>query len=742
MPHSPDARLCRALALEELGRLGEAAADANRVLSAAPPSSVARIAAMLLRRVGVEQANPVPSRVQETNHHGAAPWISTSRLRLHFGMPLPDPLILYEWTTLSLRLTTEIGLTPPLDVERGAPSAARIMLLPLPASTRVPIVEPEPEHPLAYKLEIRQAVDDKSGEPRIEENPAQNVARVAIQRGRAVFEVRAMPGGGWLESGGAIRRASDALSAFVESAKARRAVIWADVEGECSQTVNAMRHGVALNPTTFQIPRVLSSVSPPIEVRLPFGTAAELVETMPERSEAQRTSYAERTIVDQAVREVAVAAEIAARVAAAVDSASVTADAIQSFRPFWLPGEASASDAIGLKPDDIEDTWDVKKEGVIRPLLLAEGSAMIAARVWDSGAFFAHWLAYGDCDDRPSTGLSDLGLNATRLSSPRPSFSTKGAYVLELGAGVGVSGLVAGALGAARVVLTDLEEALPLLRLNADVNAPLCPSTPIVAPLPWGDQEATEAAARLAWVGMHDGKPGLEQQGMGEHLGSMASTKTAEGEGGACANAPDSRCQSRNECGSSSGEPTAPQMLVLCSDLVYDPEQYEPLVETLVTLQRVSKLIAQRDTQIPDSVGKEELAHPAHSEELAAVRGNVHNRQIIASPQNGSGDDSRGTMRVLMGHVSRHPDEHQFFTAIKRHFSLRVLHGHPLKSFMESSTESALRSMQGQRATVVKEHAGDYEASSKGCQGPDDIKSIPVLDEPAVRVIEMVPLER
>ena len=72
-----------------------------------------------------------------------------------------------------------------------------------------------------------------------------------------------------------------------------------------------------------------------------------------------------------------------------------------------------------------------------------------ASRVWEAGIVLARWLARGE------------GSGAPQL---------RGRRVLDVGAGTGVAGLAAAALGA-DVTLSDAEEALPLLRRNAEANA-------------------------------------------------------------------------------------------------------------------------------------------------------------------------------------------------------------------------------------------------------------------------------
>ncbi|CAN6225735.1 unnamed protein product [Urochloa humidicola] len=70
--------------------------------------------------------------------------------------------------------------------------------------------------------------------------------------------------------------------------------------------------------------------------------------------------------------------------------------------------------------------------------------------------------------------------------------------VLELGSGTGAAGLALAAALPAHAVLSDLPGALPNLRHNADLNAPLLASAggaASVVPLPWGDAAAMQDVA-------------------------------------------------------------------------------------------------------------------------------------------------------------------------------------------------------------------------------------------------------
>mmetsp|Transcript_11953 Transcript_11953/g.26414 ORF Transcript_11953/g.26414 Transcript_11953/m.26414 type:complete len:270 (-) Transcript_11953:211-1020(-) len=78
-------------------------------------------------------------------------------------------------------------------------------------------------------------------------------------------------------------------------------------------------------------------------------------------------------------------------------------------------------------------------------------------------------------------------LFARFLCDPKNRGLFEGKTVLELGAGNGLPGIVAGMLGAKSVVITDVNDALPLIRKNVEVNE--VQGNVTVAELFWGREE-------------------------------------------------------------------------------------------------------------------------------------------------------------------------------------------------------------------------------------------------------------
>lgn len=151
----------------------------------------------------------------------------------------------------------------------------------------------------------------------------------------------------------------------------------------------------------------------------------------------------------------------------------------------------------------------------------AEG---FASTVWDSSIVLARYLE-------------------KEAAAGRRVFA--GTRCIELGAGCGLPGLVLSALGA-HVVLTDLEDNLPLLRANVEQNGPAC-----------------RAIFTRASAGLRVEAPTYETA-LVEALRWGRPPPQEDASGGAC-------------------DPGAlpPIALVIATDVLYSHDAVEPLVETL-----------------------------------------------------------------------------------------------------------------------------------------------------------------
>ena len=114
----------------------------------------------------------------------------------------------------------------------------------------------------------------------------------------------------------------------------------------------------------------------------------------------------------------------------------------------------------------------------------------LGGSVWDAALILCYLLATPQCQallpagGRPVPPLPPLPSSAAGSGGCPPPSPWSSQVVCELGSGTGVCGLAAAALGAPRVVLTDLDAYLPLLRRNVDRNRRLFPSTAACRRLP------------------------------------------------------------------------------------------------------------------------------------------------------------------------------------------------------------------------------------------------------------------
>lgn len=144
-------------------------------------------------------------------------------------------------------------------------------------------------------------------------------------------------------------------------------------------------------------------------------------------------------------------------------------------------GEATVFEGGVNKEEQEEDTDDdggysevvhASISGEVSIRLLQQKRRGIAHQLWPAATHLCNYLeAHQDALLAPHGGLA-----STRI--------------LELGAGIGLVGLFLGALGCARVVVTDLPAAVDILRANIDLNAAAwSPGCVSAQALDWGSPQ-------------------------------------------------------------------------------------------------------------------------------------------------------------------------------------------------------------------------------------------------------------
>ena len=452
------ARLRLMRALHAMGRADEAASAARALLDGSPPAAAAQEASSLLRQQQPAAADATERLVLSRS----------MTLRLHVGGPALLGLRRGGWHAVTLRLSNEMGL---YDQRWAVATAVRLCVLPLRPAAQPPEAAASDEAASSaaapLRLHLRQLGGGGGGGGG---GGAGDVACggsvvVQLERGRAVAEIKL-----------------DAAAA----PGSEQAVLWA-------QSITG-----SSGDATTQV--VLDFLSPPLPLlTAPLATNVGTTGGGGGAEDGRKGGGGDDDEGDGS----AAASSLLARLLPALDAGE--ADLPSCFRIV----AAGARAGVGAG------------DGSSRQLLLAEASAAICGRVWDSALALVRWL------------------EAEAAEAMRG-----GARVVELGSGCGVGGLGAAALGAS-VLLTDLGEALPLLRLNARLNAPLCAGAKpaAVAALDWGGDSAAVERALCA-------------------LPAAAAAAAIDGSAGAAGGAE----------------------WVVSSDVVYEPAAYDPLLATLRAL--------------------------------------------------------------------------------------------------------------------------------------------------------------
>ena len=423
----------------------------------------------------------------------------TMRLRLHVGGPALGGLRRGGWQAFTVRLCNEMGLFDQQWPGCGS-SLVRLRLLPLGGGGVTAA---------GVRLRLRQVGLHAGGGGAAEDTAAAaGGVLVRLERGRAVAEIRAE---GDVEGG-------------VEGGWGGWAVLWAAV----AASGGGGSGGGGAGPPT------LDFVSAPLPL-LPPEAGQEVAQGAAQ--EAEQGGEGEGSEGGEGGDRGGTAAALIG-VSAARLLEQAEAELVSCLRV--LPAEDEKKEEVegaarvhGCGGDDLMAGDGGLVGDLVGDLVVAESSAQICGRVWDGALALSRWLRR--CDLR-------------------------GASIVELGSGCGVCGLGAAAQGA-RVVMTDLPEAIPLLRLNAALAAPCCATPPTVWPLEWGC-DAESLGRALAALPPAPPPPELPSE-LPLPLRPAAAEGGLEGAGGAAA---------------ASGQ------WVISSDVVYEPEAYEPLLATLCSL--------------------------------------------------------------------------------------------------------------------------------------------------------------
>jgi ribosomal protein S18 acetylase RimI-like enzyme/predicted nicotinamide N-methyase len=243
---------------------------------------------------------------------------------------------------------------------------------------------------------------------------------------------------------------------------------------------------------------------------------------------------------------------------------------VQSCRFFEVAAAASAAASAASAASDAEvgQSADAAATAAIRVLVgESPGQLGIGGKVWDASLVLLEYLSAAIVyeGDQAAAAATAGELQDPSEEWPRLRQLLRRGTCLELGSGTGMVGICLSLMGACDVTVTDLEEVVPLMDMNIRLNMDLA----VTRSAGSAEQPPRLVAAELAW-------------GDDAHAAALPGPAT-EG------------------------------LLIIMSDVVYEPCGYSPLVKTL--------------------------------------------RVLLAQP---------GSVAVLC-HRHRHPDDHLFFDELRLH---------------------------------------------------------------------------